>query len=172
MEKDYRHFDTLPSTNGYAKKNCATFDKKKVVIIHALGQTEAYGQKKKAFLTPKNGGVWMSICLFGGEDLDPVVAIRKMAEAVQIYLHNEKVEATIKWPNDLLVKGKKIAGILTEIVDGWLIIGLGLNIALTQEQMKSIDQPVICLQALTHKQYDLQKVAAALIDLFLEKYGN
>lgn len=165
MEKEYRQFETLLSTNGYAKENCATFDKKKVVIIHALGQTAGYGQKKKAFFSPKNGGIWMSLCLYG--DLDPIVAIRKMAIAIQTFLKLEKIEATIKWPNDLLVNGKKIAGILAEIVDGWLIIGVGLNIALTQKEMNCIDQPVICLQALTHKEYDLKRVADTISELFL-----
>lgn len=169
MEKDYRQFETLASTNGYAKENCTTFDKKKIVIIHALGQTKAYGQKKRSFLTPKNGGVWMSLCLYGAEDLDPIVATRKMANAAQNFLKKEKIEAKIKWPNDLLVESKKIAGILTEIANGWLIIGLGLNMKLTQEEMDSIDQPVTCVHAITNKNYDLKEVALHIVALFLDQ---
>ncbi len=59
------------------------------------------------------------------------VAALAVGEVLQNYLSNQKSSHMVqyKWPNDILVSGKKIAGILLEIIDAsWLLVGIGINL--------------------------------------------
>ncbi|MEZ5335866.1 MAG: biotin--[acetyl-CoA-carboxylase] ligase [Methanolobus sp.] len=79
------------------------------------------------------GGVWLSLILKPSVPLDNLSKITLVAGiAVAKALREEGVNAHIKWPNDVLVRGKKISGILTEVsaeidrVDH-IILGIGIN---------------------------------------------
>jgi BirA family biotin operon repressor/biotin-[acetyl-CoA-carboxylase] ligase len=72
------------------------------------------------------------------------------------------VNPVIKWPNDVIIDGRKICGILCEgvIRDGVLkgiICGIGVNLNLTQEALDTIDQPAISLSVVTGEKINLKK---------------
>lgn len=78
---------------------------------------------------------------------------QKLAQAVIDCLCKEGVAAEMKLPNDVMVHGKKIAGILAEsILQGsvlkGVVLGLGLNLNLSEEDIRLIDQPAtsLCLE--------------------------
>ena len=79
-------------------------------------------------------------------------------------LHEEfAIISTIKWPNDLLISGKKVAGLLIDVESGsdcQIYIGLGLNIR--QDAGLKIDQPWIDLASLTDKEIDRNNLMAKL----------
>jgi BirA family biotin operon repressor/biotin-[acetyl-CoA-carboxylase] ligase len=55
-----------------------------------------------------------------------------LLEAVQ---HRAVVDATLKWPNDLLIKDAKCAGLLAEVVDGAVVLGIGLNVSTRADEL-------------------------------------
>ena len=114
MEKFYTHFDSIDSTSGYAKANLATFSKKGVTIISADEQIASYGQKKRTWLAPKGEGLWVSFCFYK-ENADGFILTRHMAESLLTLLKKKGVVGRIKWPNDIFVGDKKIAGILRSL---------------------------------------------------------
>jgi BirA family biotin operon repressor/biotin-[acetyl-CoA-carboxylase] ligase len=110
-------------------------------VVVAESQTGGRGRRGRQWLSPAGQGLCLSIVL--RPPLTPAQAPQitlMTAVAVARTLKNAGVRAHIKWPNDILVEGKKIAGILTEIstemdqVD-WVIVGLGLNVNTPADQM-------------------------------------
>lgn len=110
-------------------------------IVMAESQTSGRGRRGRSWLSPAGQGLCLSIVL--RPPLTPAQAPQitlMTAVAVARTLKNSGVPANIKWPNDILVEDRKIAGILTEIstemdqVD-WVIVGLGLNVNTTARQM-------------------------------------
>ena len=84
----------------------------------------------------------------------------------------------LKWPNDILVNGKKLAGILVEAEgqsDGacHLVIGIGININMPEDAAKEIDQPWTDLTKLTNHNIDRNELVKLLIkhlDLVIAEY--
>lgn len=117
------YLDTIDSTNEYAKDLL----KKNVpegTVVLADSQEQGKGRFGKQWYSPE-GGIWMSVIL---RPSDPTLISIAAAVAVCEALHLNGILPGIKWPNDILLNGKKIAGILVELVDDTVIIGIGLNL--------------------------------------------
>ena len=135
-----RIFDTTASTQDDAKTyhQHAGGDNKKVVFLSGR-QTAGYGRHGRAFLddggADKNRGDNFFLSLYlprvdvvAGQlaSISLVVGI-SLFDAVAEFLPS-KDGLRLKWPNDMLWQGKKLAGILVEKIDGALIIGVGVNL--------------------------------------------
>ncbi len=91
-------------------------------IVIAGSQTAGHGRYGREWASPP-GGLYASIVL----DPDPLLPLRAgvaVAEALSGY----GIAARLKWPNDVTVGGKKIAGILVEAAGGAMILGIGVNL--------------------------------------------
>lgn len=133
---DMQVFDTIDSTNSYAKK-LAQEDAKPFTVIIAEEQTKGKGRLGRSFYSPHSSGIYMSIILrpkmSAKEALlittSTAVAVSKAIESV-CYLDTQ-----IKWVNDIYSDGKKLCGILTEAsIDfetgglEYAIVGIGINV--------------------------------------------
>jgi BirA family biotin operon repressor/biotin-[acetyl-CoA-carboxylase] ligase len=128
--------DSLPSTNARARDLAASGESDVVVLADA--QTGGRGRLDREWSSP-NGGVWLSALVRPG--LPPAHApLYTLAAAVATTraVRVTGVDAGIKWPNDVLVRGqgsgreRKLAGILTEMRGeadriAWMVVGIGLN---------------------------------------------
>lgn len=126
-------FDALESTNDYGK---ILSGKQKVhgTLIFADTQTAGKGRRGRVWESPKGSSVSMSLCL------EPKLPTEKAAGltlvmALSVASAIEEVTGAspkIKWPNDIVLNGKKICGILTEMFlreeDYVVIIGVGINV--------------------------------------------
>lgn len=119
--KIYR-FDEIDSTNEYAKSLIKQAPEGTIVL--ADRQTAGKGRLGKSWYSP-DGGLWMSVILHPPQiALISVITGIAICESLSCY----GVLAFIKWPNDILLNGKKIAGILTEIIGNVVILGIGINL--------------------------------------------
>jgi BirA family biotin operon repressor/biotin-[acetyl-CoA-carboxylase] ligase len=128
---------TVHSTNRYLKE---LHDAPDGCVVIADEQTAGRGRRERAFLSPKSGGVYMSVLLrpklSGAQDDIRLLTICAAAAVSQAIENICGVKAEIKWVNDVFCGGKKICGILTEaVLTGELfelssvIIGIGINTA-------------------------------------------
>ena len=127
-------YEEVTSTNDMAK-TLAREDVACAAVI-ARSQTAGRGRKGRSFESPADRGLYVSVLwrpLCNAEELLPLTAMAAAASAMAI----EKAAGCtvgIKWPNDLVLRGKKIAGLLTESALGqngaveYVILGLGLNV--------------------------------------------
>jgi BirA family biotin operon repressor/biotin-[acetyl-CoA-carboxylase] ligase len=120
--KKIYYLDQIDSTNEYAKTLIDEVPEGTVIL--ADQQTNGKGRSGKTWYSPV-GGIWMSAILRPTKpSLIPIMAGVAICET--FYLHN--ILTGIKWPNDILLNNKKIAGILTELVDSTVILGIGINL--------------------------------------------
>ncbi|WP_010478602.1 biotin--[acetyl-CoA-carboxylase] ligase [Thermococcus zilligii] len=118
------HLDEVDSTNDYAKSIAEESPEGTVVI--AKRQTAGKGRKGRSWASPE-GGLWMSVIL-KPERTDPRLVFVG-ALAVVDTLADFGIKGWIKWPNDVWVEGKKIAGVLTEgKAEKFVVMGIGLNV--------------------------------------------
>ena len=127
---DVRHYDSIGSTNDEAMR-LAREGAVHGTVVHADEQTAGRGRLSRRWLSPP-GNLYLSIVL--RPDVPAarsaeigLVAALAVADAVDALLP-QQVRATLKWPNDVLVRDGKIAGILLEQADDTLILGIGLNV--------------------------------------------
>jgi BirA family biotin operon repressor/biotin-[acetyl-CoA-carboxylase] ligase len=124
------HHKTIGSTNDEARRLAAE-GAPDGTVIHADEQTSGRGRLAHTWFSPP-GNLYLSIVLRSGQpparaaELSFVTALA-VADTVEALLPRD-ASATLKWPNDVLVGGAKIAGILLEHADDATIIGIGLNV--------------------------------------------
>src|SRR5262249_25693334 len=129
---DLRIVDETASTNADAAAAAREGAPQGLVIV-AERQTAGRGRLGRQWESPARAGLAVSILL--RPDVPParlgwlpLLAGVALAESVR---HVARVDAYLKWPNDLLLKGdRKTAGILAEAADGAVIVGIGLNVTL------------------------------------------
>jgi BirA family biotin operon repressor/biotin-[acetyl-CoA-carboxylase] ligase len=128
------HHETLASTMDTAFRLGVEGEKEGALVV-AEGQTKGKGRLGRSWSSPKGKGIYASLIL--RPQLSPVMVPQLTlltAVAVCEAIRNAvKAPATIKWPNDILIDGKKVAGILTELsaeMDRvrFVVVGLGINV--------------------------------------------
>ena len=126
-------FETLESTNDYAKEQIKTAGHHGMVIL-ADAQTAGRGRRGRRWESEVGKTLAMSLCLEPKLPAEKVsgltlVAALAVAEAIR---ETTGFTAGIKWPNDIVVNGKKICGILTEMTfcggSYGVVIGIGINV--------------------------------------------
>ena len=126
--------DTVDSTNLEAKRRADQVEGHGCFV--AREQTSGRGRRGRYWSSPKDSGSYVSILL--RPDIMPsdaamvtLIAGLSLAKTLnQLY----DINAKIKWPNDIIIQGKKVAGILTEMSAeiervNYLVVGIGLNIS-------------------------------------------
>jgi len=123
-------YQEIDSTSDEAKRLIAKGRSEGLVVI-ADSQTNGRGKPGNSWFSPPGLGLYFSAVikpLRSPSDLGLITMVG--AEAVVVAIKElTGLTPTIKKPNDVLINGKKVAGILTErLADGHLIIGIGLNV--------------------------------------------
>jgi BirA family biotin operon repressor/biotin-[acetyl-CoA-carboxylase] ligase len=168
-------FPTIGSTNDVALTLAAQGDRDLAVVI-ADEQTAGRGRRGRGWFSPPGSGLYISIVLTPGlARVDPERATTLLTLAAGVALA-EAIEAAtalrvdIKWPNDLLVSRRKLAGILAEAVPGGeaprrvmhVVLGYGINVgptaypreirdratSLETELSRPIDRAAVCVETL------------------------
>ena len=119
MELNVIHLATVTSTQDVAR---AMTPRRVGAVIIADVQEKGRGRRGHVWLSPR-GGLYVSIVMRS----DPLLSLRA-GIAVARALQKLGIEARLKWPNDVLVHEKKIAGILIEASEEMAIVGIGVNI--------------------------------------------
>ncbi|MEE1010896.1 MAG: biotin--[acetyl-CoA-carboxylase] ligase [Acutalibacteraceae bacterium] len=126
------YFDTIPSTNTYAKENINTLILPSLII--ANGQTAGRGRQGKSFYSPNDTGLYMTLLFEAPQNcslLTPLAAV-SVCEVLSEY----QISPKIKWVNDIFLDNKKICGILTECFSYknklYIALGIGINITTSE----------------------------------------
>ena len=112
------------------------------LILAARHQTAGRGRQARRWETDAGKTLTASLFLSADIPLSKTPSLTfALALAIRQFLSDSQISASLKWPNDLLVGGKKIAGILTQNAQPGVIIGFGLNLNVSVEKLEQIDQP-------------------------------
>lgn len=141
--------ERVDSTNNVAKK-LADEGAPEGTIVVAEEQTGGRGRINRSFLSPFAEGVWFSLIL---RPNIPPMEVSKMTLLAAVAVarairHHGLTDCGIKWPNDILVKGRKMVGILTELNGSaekvnYIIMGIGVNTGITAEDLPKDLQSIV-----------------------------
>jgi BirA family biotin operon repressor/biotin-[acetyl-CoA-carboxylase] ligase len=141
---EVEYHETIDSTNARARD--LAVDGRANVVVLADAQTGGRGRLDRGWSSP-SGGVWLSI--LSRPQVPPAQApayTLAAAVATTRAVREAGVDASIKWPNDVLVGDRKLAGILTEMEGeadrvSWLVVGIGINANVDAADLPT-DRPV------------------------------
>ena len=138
--RDIRVFEQTTSTNDVIEK-LARDGVSEGVVVFAESQTRGRGRLGRKWISPSRRGLWFSILL--RPDLTPQEATQlTVASATALrraIAERTQLKTEIKWPNDILINGRKTAGILTEMsaeLDRvrYVILGIGVDVNLAAHE--------------------------------------
>jgi len=160
----YRYAEITPSTQRMLAEDTA-----EGAVAVAEEQTEGRGRLGRAWEAPGGTSVLVSVLLL------PAVAAPRLPElslvaggaVAEAILEVTGIEPTIKFPNDVLIGRRKVAGILAESSEGRVVLGIGVNANQTLEQLPADAQtePTSLRHALGEPVSRLQLLAAILLQL-------
>jgi len=126
------YFEEIDSTQNFAQK-IATDKKENGTIIIAQKQTAGRGRLDRKWTSPK-GGIWCSLIIHPKFDVSsstlvPIAAAVALSKSIEVSLG---IKTTVKWPNDITINGKKVAGMLVDAsfqaaMIEYIILGIGIN---------------------------------------------
>lgn len=139
-------------------------------------QSAGRGRNGRVWQSPASANIYMSLGLELARVDAPILSGMSLVAGVSIarYLQGNGLRAFIKWPNDILVDEKKLAGILIEtrvkadIIS--IIIGIGVNIDMPEEAAKEIEQPWIDLvksSGLQSDKIDRNELVSDLLNILM-----
>jgi BirA family biotin operon repressor/biotin-[acetyl-CoA-carboxylase] ligase len=169
------YLESTTSTNDIARKYAQNGESEGLVVV-AEEQTKGKGRLGRRWSTPKGEAIAMSMLL--RPNLSPqLISSITLAMAVSIVEALKDVtgyEVGIKWPNDIVLEGKKLCGILTEMsaemdVINYIIIGIGLNV--NQEKFDDdIKNVATSLKRCSGKRFERKVILSSIINKFEKNY--
>ncbi len=175
-------FNEVGSTNDVLRELIAEGSDADGTVVVSDSQTVGRGRLGRKWLSP--GGMNLYLSALFRPQVSPqessvftFLASCALVEVFSAY----GVDAEIKWPNDILVGGKKISGVLTELgtSDGavnYLVIGIGVNLNLPEEfirrEMEDISEKTTSLSILLGEEVNREKFCAELINALDRFYGE
>lgn len=170
--------DSVDSTNIYAKNNLELLEDK--TVVHALRQNSGRGRLNRKWVDLSGDNLFLSIVLKPSADFKSVYS--NLTQYFSVVLCNViksyGINSQIKWPNDVLINDKKVAGILCEtVMQGnnfkGLVLGIGVNLNAEQEEVASIpDKIATALNIEINKPIDLSEFTNKLLSEFFANYDN
>lgn len=170
------YLEEVDSTNLYAKLNLENLADK--TIIHAGNQTSGRGRLQRSWFDLGEGNLFLSFVLKPSNTFNEIYSNLTQYLSVVLceVLEQYGLEPQIKWPNDVLIKGKKIAGILSEtVMQGTnfkgLVLGVGVNLNASKENLAEIpDKEATALNLELSKAIDKNVFMQELCERFFKDY--
>ncbi|MDD3419411.1 MAG: biotin--[acetyl-CoA-carboxylase] ligase [Candidatus Gastranaerophilales bacterium] len=172
-------FEQINSTNVYALENIEALEDK--TVVQADFQTQGRGRFNRVWQSSNMFNLYFSVVLKPTESLSSDLPLSNLTQYMSVVLaevlDSYGVQSQIKWPNDVLVGGKKIAGLLaqTSVHSNKLkgvVLGVGVNLNSTPSEIAQIDQKATSLNIETGQNIDKEAFLQQITDGFFAKYED
>lgn len=165
------YFETIDSTNNYVKENMDSLSDGDVVW--ADNQTSGRGRFDRSWEDLGKGNLYITVCLKPSFEMKPSYSnlTQYLSLVICKSLEEISLKPQIKWPNDVLINGKKVAGILAEsVVRGeklkGILIGAGINLNADDKDLLKINQPATAVNLELKKPVDKNEFGKKLLENF------
>jgi BirA family biotin operon repressor/biotin-[acetyl-CoA-carboxylase] ligase len=176
--REIHDFKELSSTSTVAKERAEKGAKEGTVII-AETQAQGRGRLNRSWISPK-GGVWLSVILRPAIALEDALkmTLTTSVAVAKTFLQLYGLKAEIKWPNDVLIDGKKVCGILTETSTNektvnTMVVGIGINANFSLEALpRNLRSTATTLKEVLRRSVDLEELVSTLLKEFEAGYES
>ena len=173
VQYDLKSYSSLPSTNdlakALAKKNAPAW-----TAVLAARQTRGKGRRTNSWHSP-SGGMYLSVILHPKSSKHLQLLTFAAALCVTKAIRKRYgIQTSIKWPNDILLDGRKVCGILTETMFAQritAIVGIGLNLN-QRDFPKEISGRATSLFLTTGRKEDARGFASLILESFIPYYAH
>ena len=173
------YLENTPSTNWVGKQICSEGDMEGIhgLVIIAEEQTGGIGRMGRSWVSP-SGGIWITIVLKPGIPIDHVFMVT-MAGSVSVARAIRKefdLGALIKWPNDILIGNKKVAGLLLELsaeadIIHHCLLGIGIDVNVTLNQFSpDLQKEITSISTEVGHEIDRTTFLARILKEFENRY--
>jgi BirA family biotin operon repressor/biotin-[acetyl-CoA-carboxylase] ligase len=165
--------EEITSTNDEARRLASLGEKEGTVVIAAT-QTKGKGRLGRRWISPP-GGLYISIILKPYVSMQrlPLITMFTAVAIARTIRGLAKIEAEIKWPNDIVISDKKVGGILCEASKRTIIVGIGLNLNTNLGLLPSIlKKQVTSIKFETGAIVDRDRVIKILLEEFDRLYRD
>lgn len=175
-----KHLDVVDSTNRYLRDEADNLwtDGKDIVAVTAVHQTAGRGQRGNVWSSKEGENLLLSMLVRPGSSLE-VANQFLLSQAVAVSLHAAMkcygIDTKLKWPNDIYVGNRKLAGILVELdYSGAFveqaIVGIGLNV--NQTEFSPMDRVPVSMKMLLGKDIPVEDVLRDVLFHFSHYYNE
>ncbi|WP_455391476.1 biotin--[acetyl-CoA-carboxylase] ligase [[Eubacterium] cellulosolvens] len=176
--QEINYHSNITSTNQTARALAEAGAPEGTMIVAEV-QGEGRGRRNRAWVSPK-GGLWLTMVLRPKIPPDYASTITLLTGVVVAKTIREttKMAATVKWPNDVRIRDKKVCGILTEIktepeIINYILLGLGINVNIAINQFPTeLQNSVTSLQEELNHEVDKITFLQWLLMEFEQEYLN
>jgi BirA family biotin operon repressor/biotin-[acetyl-CoA-carboxylase] ligase len=177
--KKIRYLENTPSTIWVGKQICSEGDVEKMhgMVIIAEEQTGGIGRMGRAWVSP-SGGIWITVVLKPHIPIDRIFMIT-MAGSVALARAIRKefdLGALIKWPNDIFIGNKKVAGLLLELAAEadtvhYCLLGMGIDVNVQLDQFSpALQKEITSISAEVGHEVDRAAFLARILKEFESHY--
>jgi len=175
MKFEIFKFDSVTSTNDIAI-NLIRKKGKEIGYVYAINQTRGRGTRGKEWISDK-GNLFGSVFFPLRDNFPPfnefsIINPIMISEVIKYFCKEQDI--TLKFPNDIFVNGKKICGILQELINlddkKFLIVGIGVNITTNPNINKSYQATNILIE--TKKKPEIKEIIDLIISSYEKFFGN
>ena len=149
-------------------------------LVVAEAQTQGRGRRNRGWITKPGRGLAISILLRPEQNIPTVWSRLHALSALSVAqaLEGYQLQPKIKWPNDILLNGKKVAGILVELTwDGdrldYFVLGIGMNVAVgSVPQEFQLQFPAVSIEEVLGKEVDPYELVVKLLEGINAHFSN
>ena len=179
LGRSYYHYAQIGSTNDQALHLAAQGAAHGTVVV-AEEQTQGRGRLQRLWVSPAGCGIYLSMILTTPLPVQEAPQPGMVVSLTLVKVLQEKygLEAAIKWPNDVLIKGKKLAGILADMQSDqdttrFMVIGIGINANYRERDFaEPFRYPATALALELGAPVSRQKVLLAFLHRFETEYDH
>ncbi len=178
LGKDLYYRDRVASTNLWAR-GLALEGAREGTVALAADQWAGRGRRGRSWCCPPGRGLLFSVILephFLAPAQAPLLSLAGAVAVCRLCRESLGLAAGVKWPNDVLIRGRKVAGILAELVTesdavSFLILGVGLNVNQRCEDFpRELKEQATSLLRENGEQLELPRILALLLGFLEEEY--
>lgn len=175
----HTEFDTINSTQLYARHNIKSLKPNEWQLYTAKEQTSGIGTKNTIWVSPYDVNVYATYAfLLEEKHTAKIIHITQVsALTVSELLSSEGINSTVKWVNDILINKKKVCGVLAESSTNAfeengvkylaVLVGIGINVNSEQQHLVKISQPATSIKMETSKELDIKNIVDSLSQLLI-----
>lgn len=169
LGRRYKYFKEVDSTNQKARELANQGAPEGTVVISET-QNQGKGRLQRGWFSPMYKGIWLSLILrphFLPQEAPKMTLL--IAVAIAKVLRANQIPIGIKWPNDLLLEGRKMVGILTELSAEieqihYVIVGIGININIAKQEFPlDLQESATSLQDFSGRSWRREKIVAEIL---------
>ena len=175
--KKIRYYEQLDSTNTKVSELALEGAEHGTVVVAGC-ETAGKGRRGRTWESPSEDNIYMSILLRPEFEADraPMITLVMAYSVAKVLQENGFADVQIKWPNDLVLSGKKVCGILTEMhlqgttIDS-IVVGVGVNVNTTSFLEELVDKAT-SLFLECGKLLDKEQLIVDIVETFTEMYDR